>query len=230
QVRFTELPQARLLPAPAPVAGPAASPREAIMRLRDDVVRLLAPVLSTRAVHPRHSSPPPSVQAYSAYVDGLDHFVRGEWRRALEGFARASALEPEYVLPQVVSAIALWNLGELRQAKRAVAAAEPRRAELSRFDRALLDMVTAWLAGDWAEAYRATGVQAELAPGSIPHFGVAEEAQLLNRPREAIAILSAIDPEEGELKGWIYYWVVLTAAHHMLGEHRRELELAGACE
>jgi tetratricopeptide (TPR) repeat protein len=39
-------------------------------------------------------------------------------------------------------------------------------------------------------------------------------------------VLKEIDPERGELRGWVPYWREATAAHHMLGNHRQELRAA----
>jgi tetratricopeptide (TPR) repeat protein len=87
-------------------------------------------------------------------------------------------------------------------------------------------MVRAWLRGDWGAAREACVRQARLAPGSIPHFQVAEEARRLNRPQEALDILSQIEPERGEMREWIFYWVELAHVHHRLGDHQQELEVA----
>jgi PKD repeat protein len=118
---------------------------------------------------------------------------------------------------------------ELHRGRDAARAADALRVSLGRFERAVLDMVLAWLKGDWAAAHRASTVQADMAPGSIPHFQVAEEARRLNRPREARDVLGRLDPETGELRGWIFYWVELACAHHMLRDHARELEVASGC-
>lgn len=229
RARITDVTNDRLLASPEPVVGPLSSPQEAIGELRDGVTTTLAPTLTRRAVHLRHAVRPPSLEAYGAYVDGLERFIRGDWPQALDHFRDAADREPDYALPRIVSAITHWNLVELPAAKAIAAEAARLRGSLGRFERAVLDMVIAWLDGDWAAAHAAARAQAELAPGSIPHFQVAEEARRLNRPREAREVLSRLDPESGELRGWIFYWIELTAANHLLGDHRRELELAHRC-
>lgn len=229
RARLTDVAHGRLLKSPDPVVRPSATPLDAIEELRDRVTTTLAPALARRVVHVREATRPPSIEAYSAYLDGLDRFIRGHWREALDRFRHSVELEPSYALPRIVRAISHWNLGELPEARTVALEAAELRGSLGRFERAVLDMVLAWLDGDWAEARTAAQAQAELAPGSIPHFQVAEEARRLNRPREAREVLSHLDPETGELKGWIYYWIELTEAHHHLGDHQRELELAHRC-
>jgi DNA-binding SARP family transcriptional activator len=229
QLRITDVVRGRLLPGPEPVVTPRSTPLDGVATLREQAMITLGRALTPRAVHVREAARPPGMDAFRAYLDGLEHFIRGEWRAALADFRRSADLEPEYALPRIVCSIALWNLGELADAQSAAMEAARLTGSLGRFERAVLDMVLAWLRGDWAEAHRASAVQAEIAPGSIPHFQVAEEARRLNRPREAREVLSRLDPAEGELRGWIFYWVELAAAHHLMGDHARELELASRC-
>ncbi len=227
--RITDVRNGRLLRAPDPARGPVTSPLEAIRALGERVATHLGSALTRRAVHLRGAAPPPGLEAYGAYLDGMERFIRGQWREALEGFQAASRHAPDYPLPRIVSAIALWNLEALPEARRVADEAAGLRGSVGRFESAVLDMVLAWLDGDWAGAHAAARVQAELAPGSIPHFQVAEEARRLNRPREAREVLTRLDPEAGELKGWIYYWMELAASLHLMGDHRRELEAAHRC-
>ncbi|HEX6134756.1 MAG TPA: BTAD domain-containing putative transcriptional regulator [Longimicrobiales bacterium] len=229
QVRVTDVAGGRLLPGPDPVRADESAPLEGIELLRERVVTAVAPALTQRVVHVREAARPPGVDAYRAYLDGLDQFVRGEWHAALHHFRKATNLSPDYALPRIVSAITLWNLCDLPQARAIALEADALRSSLGRFERAVLDMVLAWLDGDWAAAYRAAVVQAEMAPGSIPHFQVAEESRRLNHPREAREVLRRLNPEAGELRGWIFYWVELASAHHLLRDHARELEVASRC-
>jgi DNA-binding SARP family transcriptional activator len=229
QVSVTDVAAGRLLCGPEPVRAAETGAIAGIERLRERVLTAIAPALTQRAVHVREATRPPHMDAYRAYLDGLERFVRGEWSNALAHFDRAGELAPDYALPRIVSAITHWNMGELRDARDAAREAEKLSMSLGRFERAVLDMVSAWLSGDWAAAHRASIVQADMAPGSIPHFQVAEEARRLNRPREARDVLGRLDPEAGELRGWIFYWVELATAHHMLRDHARELEVASRC-
>lgn len=225
-VRVADLATGRLLPGPEPVTVDRATPLEAMDELGRRVLACVAPLVSRDAGHARHASRPPTYVAYRAYLDGLERFTRGDWAASLAHFRNASALEPDYALPRIVAAIAHWNLGELHSAMAAARDAQQHAHTVGRFERAVLAMVLAWLRGDWAAAYDAARIQAELAPGSIPHFGLAEEARRLGRVREARTILSRLDPTRGELKEFVFYAVELTTAHHMLGDHAGELEAA----
>jgi DNA-binding SARP family transcriptional activator len=228
-IQVTDVIHGRLMEAPTPVVGKLSDALAVVRELRDRAMTLLAPALTSRVVHVREAVPPPSIEAYREYVDGLACFVRGEWEAALRRLRKSVEMEADYALPRVVSAISLWNLGRLEEARSTTVEARKVDEGLGKFERAILDIVEAWLDGDWAAAYTAARVQADMAPGSIPHFQVAEEARRLNRPREAREVLSRLDPESGELRGWIHYWIEVTTACHLMGDHRRELELAHRC-
>ena len=209
-----------------PVRASLASPLRAAEALSDQARTSLALMFETRVVHIRAARRAPSYEAQGAYVEGLARFVDGDWHGALQHLERSAASDARYSLPLIVTAIARWNLGELAAAEAAVQRARPLAADAGPFERALLDMVRAWLAGDWGAAYEAGRRQAELAPGSIAVFGMAEDSRRRNRPREALRLLATLDPMRGEMRGFAFYWVVMAQALHALAEHRRELDAA----
>jgi DNA-binding SARP family transcriptional activator len=218
--------ETRVLTALGPVRAPVDRPLVAAEALAAEAQASLARLLEPRVVHVRAAARAPSYEAHRAYVEGMGRFVDGDWRDALQHFARSATHDASYALPPIVSAIAHWNLAELPAAEDAVQRALPLAAHAGPFERATLDMVRAWLGGDWAAAYEAVRRQTELAPGSIAAVQLAEEARRRNRPREALRLLAALDPARGELRGWVFYWVVTAQALHMVGEHVRELEVA----
>lgn len=224
--RITDTIHGHLLRSPEPVAAPQHEPLVAITALRHRLVAIMAPLLTPRSAHVKRGSPPPSYEAYREYMAGLERFVRGDWRGALPHYRRAAELGEGYALPRLVGAITHWNLGELDEARAVVEEAGRSEAGMSPFEREILAMVRAWLSGDWVAAYRAESRQAELAPGSIPSFGVAQEARRLNRPAEAVDVLTRLEPERGELRGWVFYWLELAIAQHLLGDHEAELATA----
>lgn len=226
QARIIDVARGTLMSGPEPVVSSASTVSDALEALRDGVVTTLAPRVSRRSVHVRKTARPPGMEAYRDYLDGMDLFIRGRWEEALVHFRKAARQEPDYALPRIVGAIALWNLEDVEQAASIAAEAAEMKESLGRFERAILDTVLGWLDGDWGAAQAACRIQADMAPGSIAHFQVAEEARRLNRLQEAREVLFGLDPEAGEMKGWLFYWVELTVAHHLLGQHQRELELA----
>jgi DNA-binding SARP family transcriptional activator/TolB-like protein len=223
QARITDAVAGRVLHAIDPVAAPAGSPLDGIDLLRTRVLAALAPLSDRRETHARALGSPPTYEAYAAYIAGMEAFVRGDLQAALRHYERSAAADTMYPMPRIAAAIAQMNLGSYAIADSTVKNVARSRDALGPFEAATLDMVQGWLRGNNAEAYEAVVRQARMAPGSIGHYQVAEQARRLNRPREALRVLAALGPERGELRGWRPYWRELTVAHHMLGSHRQEL-------
>lgn len=80
--------------------------------------------------------------------------------------------------------------------------------------------------GDNAAQLRVARLQAQSFPGSIWSYQLGSEANICNYPQETIDAYVELDPEKGMMKGWYTYWGNLTRAHHMLGNHKKELEEA----
>jgi tetratricopeptide (TPR) repeat protein len=99
----------------------------------------------------------------------------------------------------------------------------PRRAELAPFEALAYDMLVATIAGDLHAYYRAHLDAPRMAPNALAHYGLGLGALLINRPAEAVAVFRSLDPERGELRGWLAYWTQRTLAEHRLGRHRDEL-------
>jgi DNA-binding SARP family transcriptional activator/predicted Zn-dependent protease/TolB-like protein len=223
--RITRARDGRVLVTIEPVAVPADAPLDGVDAVRHRVLAALAPLDGT-PTHARAAIPPPSYGAYRAYVAGMEAFIGRDIRGALALFERAAGSDDAYPMPRLSMAIMHMNLGDYAAADSVARQVEPLRGRLGPMEAATLDMVRAWLRSDDAAAYDAVVRQARIAPGSIAHYQVAEQARRLNRPREALRVLREFDPERSELRGAHVYWREMTAAHHMLGEHRRALRAA----
>ncbi len=227
QAHITDARRRTLVRTLKPIIGTVAAPLDAIEVLRQRMLAALAPLLDTRlAAHARMASQPPSYQAYRAYAEGMEPFIAGDWQGAIARFQRATALDSTYLLPALLTAISYSNLGESARADSIGQVLNHSRDRLGRYDRALLDLMMAWLDGDPVATYVAAKRAAAIAPGSLPNVQWGAEAVYLNHPREGIEILQGIDPTRGEVRGWKLYWAVLTEAYHMLGNHERELKEA----
>lgn len=227
QVTITDGISGRVLAAPAPVGAEAAAPIDGIEVLRERVMAELATSLNPRLrEHTAAATRPPTYQAYRAYSDGIVRLIEGDWRGALEPLRRGAALDTAFTLPLVVLGMMHFNLGEYAAADSIASIADRSRDRLAVMDRALLDNLRAWLRQDHDAAYRAARAASEVAPGSIATVQMGMEARRLNRPRESIRILTALDPARGELRGDPYYWWDLSLAYHQLGDYRRELRTA----
>jgi DNA-binding SARP family transcriptional activator/TolB-like protein len=229
--RITDAVAGRVLLALEPVSASSDTPLDAVEALRQRVMAGLAPYVDPRIRdHARNVSRTPSYEAYREYAEGMELYLSasggGQLPRALEHFARSATHDSAFTLPLVRSAsihVLLRNYAAVDSIARLV---EPRLHELAEFDRLVMTAAAAWARGDYAGSYRAAVRGAELAPNSLLHYQVARELLILNRPREAVRIFAQIDPQRGELRGWPFYWIKLTEAHHLLGEYRRELQSA----
>ena len=89
-----------------------------------------------------------------------------------------------------------------------------------------MDYTEALLRGDREANLRTTRQIVAFTPKrSIAIYINASAANRNNYPREAVAVLSQYDPNIPAMKDWSRnYWGVLTTAHHMLENYKRELK------
>jgi tetratricopeptide (TPR) repeat protein len=122
----------------------------------------------------------------------------------------------------VLSNLTRW--AEADSVGRLVAA---RRARLSAYEQAYLDVLLATVRGDDEAHYRAAVAMQRAAPKSAfaaYYRGVA--AMTSGRQHEADSVLGALDPSGGALRGRIFYFQNYGAALHALGAYDRQLSLA----
>lgn len=225
QAEIAETRSGRLLRPVERVSVPAESVMAGIDRLRTRVVAAIAPLADT-VTHLRHAVTPPSHDAYRAYVAGLETFVTGNPQRALSLFERSASADSSYPMPRIAATIMHLNLGNADEAVRLITPLLAERDRLAPLEQSTLDMTQALLQGDLPAAYDAAVRQARIAPGTIGEYMVAEAARRMNLPAEAVAVLRALGPDRGELRGWRPYWRELTFALHLLGEHDAEYTAA----
>jgi tetratricopeptide (TPR) repeat protein len=233
QGRITDAIAGRLLLALEPVSTSSATPLEAVEALRQRVMADLAPYVDPRIRdNARNVSRTPSYEAYREYAEGMELYLKagigGDGRSALEHFSRAAAHDSAFTLPLVRSASIHAIQRNYATVDSIARLLEPRMNRLAEFDRQVITAAAAWARGDYATSYRAAVRGAELAPNSLLHYQVARELLILNRPREAVGVFAQLDPHRGELRGWPFYWIKLTEAHHLLGEYGNELKVARA--
>jgi tetratricopeptide (TPR) repeat protein len=217
----------RVLHAIEPFSTPMDQPIGAIEQLRLRLMAGLAPHLDPRIPDfVARMGSPPSYQAYRAFAEGAELFIAREWRGAIARFANAVALDAGFTAPLMLSGMAYVNLGDLAAVDSILVLARPHAQLMAEGDRLAFDLLEALTRGDRAAAYRAQLRGPEVAPGGLAHWGLANAAMWVNRPRETVRVSRQLDPERGELRGWYFYWRDLARAHHRLGEHRRELRVA----
>jgi DNA-binding SARP family transcriptional activator/tetratricopeptide (TPR) repeat protein len=226
QVQIADARRNRLLRVLAPTSAPFDDPMPAIDALRNTTVASLAHLLDARRpVTTQVEMPPPSFDAYREYSEGSQAFSAGWFRQSIEHFTRALALDSTYLTAEVALAFAWQNAGEPARADSIVEKLRPLRHLLGPWERALLEQLAASLTSNPLARYEAARQTALLAPGSRPHLQWAALAlEGMNRPGEALSILSDIDPARGELRGVVLYWHLMASAYHVLGRHDSELD------
>jgi DNA-binding SARP family transcriptional activator/TolB-like protein len=210
-----------------PITGALSDPGNAVEEIGRRATAAVAVALDTRlASLGKLASPPTNYEAYHACLEGVDPFLDSDWPVAIRHFERALELDSGYLFPRIHIAYVHHNMGDLATADSIVRILNRSRARMTPFELGILDLLSAYLAEDPVGAYEAAMRAATVSAGSPPNVQWGGEALRLNRPREAIRILSAIDPEAAPIGGWPLYWTTLTGAYHQLGRHRAELRHA----
>jgi DNA-binding SARP family transcriptional activator len=210
----------RALPA---VRAAAADPLGAVDRLRRQVVGALAamvdPEYGAGGVSTR---PPPSYEAYLAFMRGEQAYQTGTAERAIDEYRRAAAADSTYFLPVLRLAYVSFRTDRCDRVDSVARVLGPRRAQLSRFENYYLDRVEAWCRSDWNGAFEAARRMADLPPRSpFAQFAAANSALSANYPREAVRRLDAVDSARGWVPLFGRHWLSLAAALHLAGDDAR---------
>ena len=207
------------------VRGPVDAPLAAVERLRDAVMTTLATLTDPRlAKWMRYASKPPTFEAYTEFVEGIELDTNQKPGEAVAYFLRAAALDSTFTMASLWAVSAYRNSGQGAPGDSIRQALNRRRDQLAPLDRLLLDYQLATHRGDHNGALEAMRRFLEIAPGSEFLYKAGHAALGANRPREAIEFLTQVDPESGWLRGWVPYWRTLTRSYHRLGDYERELE------
>jgi len=230
QADIVEVRANRLVGVPLPVVVPRRDAMQGIALLRDHIVGTLGTLLDPRlASWAAASSNPPSLEALSEFVAGVDALAHvGDRASAVAHFTRASAADSSYVVPLLWLAATYSRGGSFtwRQMDSVLRVVERSRARLAPLDRLSLDRYGAIQRADGEGAYRASRELVGLAPES--HFveWLASDAYALNRPREAARLLSRVNRGQRWVQESQNPWAVLAYALHDLGDFERELSVA----
>ena len=171
-------------------------------------------------------SKPPSYEAYRAFTQGLDDLYRRETPPALAHLHRAYQLDTSYTLPLVYALMLYVGSSRWREVDSVVQVLLPRRGELAPYDRHAVDYYAAAIRGDIPSAYFAAREAARIAPQSMfAAVHLPSAALSLNRPHEAQAHLSRIDPETSAARGLATYWFLVAAVQHTVGDFDGQLRV-----
>ncbi len=229
QIEIADARDGKVLRALDPVVGSVSNPLAVVEKVRQRVMIALGTLFNPKlAGWAAAASQPPDYAAYQEFVEGLDRFARFDYPGARDHFDRAAAGDSTFSVAAIWSAVARLNMGEHVGADSIVRRLERSNRPLAPVDRSYLAWVAGIVRGNGPAALQAARELARVAPGSDAEFLLSSGATAFNRPREAIAALSRVDPDRGLFRGtYVYAWDMTTALH-MLGEHRQELKEATA--
>jgi tetratricopeptide (TPR) repeat protein len=211
-----------LEPASGPAQDPAAALEPLRLRLMGGVAGIFSPVLKDWLSLLKE---PPKYEAYREYIEGSEAFYRSEFPKAVEHFLRAEERDPSLKVALIYACVALSNQGQYARADELAQEVAKSRAELSTGERFFLDIVQAWYRGDNEASLRSCRQIISDHKTWDWIYQNALEAVHSNCPQEAIDLLNGLDPFSEVYENWGYWWV-LTMAHHMLGDYKKELKEA----
>ena len=216
-----------------PVRGPVDDPVAAVEQLRDRMMTTLATLTDPRlAKWMRYASKPPTFEAYTEFVEGIELYTNQKPGEAIPYFLRAAALDSDFTMAFLWAAFAYDSMGQGAPADSIRHVLDRRRGQMVPLDRLLLDYQLARRRRDTYGSLEAIRQVVEIAPGSefLYRAGRAAISDLRNAPdrgrhyREAIEFLTQADPDKISLGERLFYWTSLTGTYHRLGDLESELE------
>jgi DNA-binding SARP family transcriptional activator len=214
QAQVINASEGNLLSALPPVGSPLGAPGVAVDSLSRSMVRTLAVLSEPSLASSADLRRPPSLDAYRQYLEGLRNFrhIPLRMRESLPYFYRAIALDSGFLAPRFYIIMAHANLNEFALADSNAQALATRRLRLSESQQHMLDWMVARMSGNQMDA-----LEAARARGGMD---VGVQALVVNRPAEAVEVLSAITPLP------YFHRLALMEAYHVLGDYRSELDEA----
>ena len=218
-----------------PVSGEVDDPLLTIERLRQKIMGALAANFDENFNnYSDRTLNPPSYEAYSEFLLGVDLFFNYQYEKASIHFYKAAELDTTYYTPYLWACGSHWNnatytlaedvpesIKEYRKFDSLTHFLEIYRNKLTQGEQYHLDWVIGFREGDTEGIYKA-------ALNAAPYYLIFEYEKALdalnaNYPQIAIEVLSRLEPEL-HFPGW--YFGVLADAYHMVGDHRNELKTA----
>ena len=202
-----------------PVSALASSPSAGITALSARLVAALRAASDEDATELGGLSPPPSMEAYRAFQQGYQAYLRSDDDSAIFlPLRRAMALDSSYGAAAVTLAYFASDRYYYPLADSALAYARTMRDRLLPTELAMLDITEALARGDLSAAIEASRRT------RIPQL-TAQLAMLGRRPRLGISALTSTDPDRGlNLQIGQFYWTTLAEDYARIGDYDRALD------
>jgi len=214
----------KLLYAIEPIYTPTGSVMDGVEAVRQCVLGALAVVVDIQLEGFIGTGfRPPCYEAYKQYIRGRDLYEKQfDYTGAIEYFERAYAIDTSFIAPLIWIFSGYANLGQFAQVDSLLRYLDLRRSQLTPLQQLELDWTSGWVSGDRMKALNAMREAARIAPGYTYAYDWGYQAFRVNRPRECIEAFKTANQEQQ----WLPYWDYFTASYHLLGEHKKELEIA----
>jgi DNA-binding SARP family transcriptional activator len=226
QAGIMDVASGRVLRSFDPIGAPVERAMDALEALRERIAGSLSPLVTRFWGGPVDPElvPPPSLRAYREFVAG---FNAGDSIARDEHYRRAAILDSTFVAPLLQLA---W-IGGCSITDSIGAVLEPRRDQLTAWNRLTIGELRAFCRGEVAEAVHLTEQRYRAYPQSFlaASLYATRGLQPSNQPRAARQILQdsrelalRLDPELAE--EWTsWYWWRMAATYHMPGDYAAEL-------
>lgn len=226
QIQVHDVQPKRLVGAIGPFSSPLTDPIAGLAEASTRLMGLLATDVDRRLEQfVRQPLHPPTFDSYRDFSLGLDRYIASDFVAAATLFRGAFDGDTSFAAPAIFGSISLSNQGRYGEADSLLQRLSSQRSRLSSFHRAWLDFRLALLAGNRPAALRAVRALDEAEPRSKSAYNHALEALENGFVDEAITVLKNLSPDEGPMRGWIPYFEVLGAAHHLVQELTQELAI-----
>ncbi len=222
QVQVADVAAARLLGAVGPIPASLSEPTTAIENIRSRVMGVLSATLDERIGSWLEMSQPPTFDAYRAFAEGLDEYLRTDFSASERNFVDAFRHDSTFAAALLMASISLSNQGAYGAADSVLSALSTRQSQLNPYNRRWYEFRRSIMAGDRPSALRAVRALAQAAPGSKATYNWAVEAMQNGYYKEAHGALLSLPPDKGPMRGWAPYWDVLGRVEHLLGDHEKE--------
>ncbi len=226
QAKLTDAVHGKLIHSIQPVSGSSRTPMEVIETLHQRIMGALAthfdPTFGGIPI-----AQPPTFEAYQEFTTGMELWGV-DYDQARRHFEKAVEFDPSFIRPRLMTAVSYMNQGEYAKADSIIDVVNQNREKLTPTDRGFLDWAIADLQGRHAEALRHLQHLEKLAPNDLAlKYVIGRRAVLVNRPQLTLDTFAKADFEPflaTETGFWLFSY--LTRAHHMLGNHKKELKEA----
>jgi len=225
QIRLTNTSDGGIIYAPPAVTGSREAPTDALETLRQRVMGALVTEFDSNL-----RAQPPIYEAYRELATGMRIFA-ADYPECIRHLNRAIEIDPSYMSARLHLAIAYRNIGYRADADSVMSEVILNCEKLTPFEQQLLGWYVAYGRSDYETGLRHLREARRFNPTSVlATYVYGLNSLYVNRPNDALEALEALDRIVGsELRTdrvhWSWPYVAAGYAHHVLGDHDRELQL-----